>query len=221
MMRRSTRRAGSRAVSILLVFGVTLGLAFGAVRAFADETPSDSVKAASEMKAEAAKEHAAEAKSKAKLAKATQKSKMAKATKGGSVSEGTKAAPGTMPVKPAVEPQHVQVQHILIGFAGSIPGKGITRTKEEAKKLAYEILERARKGEDYDALVKQYTEDSPPGIYDMSGRGVSAGPGEYPRDKMLPAFGNVGFAISPGNIGIADYDPQTSRYGWHIIKRLK
>jgi len=24
-----------------------------------------------------------------------------------------------MPVKPEVEPQHVQVQHILIGFAGS------------------------------------------------------------------------------------------------------
>jgi len=208
MMRRSTRRAGSRAVSSLLVFGVALGLAFGAVRAFADETPSDPAKAT-------------EAKSTAKKEKTNQRAKTAKAAKGGSVSEGTKVAPGTMPVKPDVEPQHVQVQHILIGFAGSIPGKGITRTKEEAKKLAYEILERARKGEDYDTLVKQYTEDSPPGIYDMSGRGVSAGPGEYPRDKMVPAFGNVGFAISPGNIGIADYDPQTSPYGWHIIKRLK
>ena len=208
MMRRSTRRAGSRAVSILLVFGVTLGLALGAVRAFADETPTDPAKVT-------------EAKSTAKKAKTVQKSKKAKAAKGGSVSEGTKAAPGTMPVKPKVEPQHVQVQHILIGFAGSIPGKGITRTKEEAKKLAYEVLEKARKGEDYDALVKQYTEDSPPGIYEMSGLGVPAGPGEYPRDKMVPAFGNVGFAISPGNIGIADYDPQTSPYGWHIIKRLK
>jgi foldase protein PrsA len=146
--------------------------------------------------------------------------KKAAKSKGGSVSEGTKAA-GTMPVKPAVEPQHVQVQHILIGFAGSIPGKGITRTKEEAKKLAYEILSRAQKGEDYDALVRQYTDDSPPGIYGMSGNGVAPAAGEYPRSGMVPAFGNVGFAISPGNIGIADYDPQTSPYGWHIIKRLK
>jgi hypothetical protein len=38
---------------------------------------------------------------------------------------------------------------------------------------------------------------------------------------MVPAFGNVGFNISPGNIGIADYDPQTSPYGWHVIKRLQ
>jgi len=38
---------------------------------------------------------------------------------------------------------------------------------------------------------------------------------------MVPAFGNVGFAISVGNVDIADYDPNTSPYGWHIIKRLK
>jgi hypothetical protein len=38
---------------------------------------------------------------------------------------------------------------------------------------------------------------------------------------MVPAFGNVGFSISPGNIGIADYDATASPFGWHIIKRLK
>jgi hypothetical protein len=126
-----------------------------------------------------------------------------------------------MPVKPATIPEHVKVQQILIGFAGSVPGKGITRTKEEAKKLAYEVLEWARKGVDFDALVKQYTDDSPPGIYGMSGIGVAPGAGEYSRDQMVAAFGNVGFAISPGSIGIADYDPRTSPYGWHIIKRLR
>ncbi|MGE5176278.1 MAG: peptidylprolyl isomerase [Hyphomicrobiales bacterium] len=135
--------------------------------------------------------------------------------------ENTMAAPGTMPVKPDVEPQHIKVQHILIGFAGTIPGKPITRTKEEARVLAYQILERARKGEDFDALVRQYTDDSPPGIYGMSNFNVTPGPGEYPRDRMVPAFGNVGFAMSAGNIGIADYDPETSPYGWHIIKRLE
>jgi len=135
--------------------------------------------------------------------------------------ESSMAAAGTMPVKPDVEPQHVQVQHILIGFAGSVPGKPITRTKEEAKTLAYQLLDRARGGEDFDALVRQYTDDSPPGIYSMSGVSVPPLPGEYPRDQMVPAFGNVGFAVSPGNIGIADWDPAASPYGWHIIKRLK
>lgn len=131
------------------------------------------------------------------------------------------AAAGTMPVKPDVEPLHVQVQHILIGFAGSVRGKAITRTQEEAKTLAYQILDRARAGEDFDALVRQYTDDSPPGIYGMSNVSVPPLPGEYPRDQMVPAFGNVGFAVSPGNIGIADYDPAASPFGWHIIKRLK
>jgi parvulin-like peptidyl-prolyl isomerase len=45
--------------------------------------------------------------------------------------------------------------------------------------------------------------------------------GEYPREGMVPAFGNVGFALNVGEIGIADFDPQTSPFGWHIIKRLK
>jgi len=135
--------------------------------------------------------------------------------------EPSMAAAGTMPVKPDVEPQHVQVQHILIGFAGSVPQKPITRTKEEAKTLAYQLLDRARAGEDFDALVRQYTDDSPPGIYGLSGISVPPLPGEYPRDRMVPAFGNVGFALSPGNIGMADFDPEASPFGWHIIKRLK
>ena len=247
MMRRNTRRAEHRAGTSFLVFAVALGLVFGAMPAHADDSPADSAKAAGEAKAERAKEQADVAKeaaedkaeaaedkaeaakeageAKAAEAKAEAKSKSkakatkAKTAKGGAVSEGTKAAPGTMPVKPAVEPQQVTVQHILIAFAGS--GTKATRPKEEAKKIAYEVLERARKGEDFDALVKQYTDDSPPGIYSMSGRGVTPTPGVYPRDQMVPAFGNVGFAISPGNIGMADFDPQTSPFGWHIIKRLK
>ena len=129
--------------------------------------------------------------------------------------------PGTMPIAPATEPQHVQVQHILIGFSGSVPGKPITRTKDEAKTLAYQILDRARAGESFDDLVKQYTDDSPPGIYGMSAIGVPPAAGEFPRDGMVAAFGNVGFAISPGNISVAEFDPQTSPFGWHIIKRLK
>ncbi len=175
--------------------------------------PADTAKAPPASKEGAAEKGKAHAKGKAKAA-----SKKAGA-KGKEASMG--ALPGTMPVKPAVEPQHVTVQHILIAFRGTIQGKEVQRTKDEAKKLAYEILERARKGEDFDALVQKYTDDSPPGIYSMSGNGVTPGPGEYPRGGMVPAFGNVGFAISPGNIGIADYDPQSSPFGWHIIKRLK
>ncbi|MFN0152154.1 MAG: peptidylprolyl isomerase [bacterium] len=128
---------------------------------------------------------------------------------------------GVMPVKPATLPEHVQVQHILIGFAGSVPGKNITRTKDEAQKLAMDVLERARKGEDYGKLVREYTDDSPPGIYAMAGIGVTPAPGEFARDRMVAAFGDVGFNISPGNIDVAAWDAQKSPFGWHIIKRIK
>jgi hypothetical protein len=140
-----------------------------------------------------------------------------------SQSKGKKpmTVPETLPTKPAVAPAHIEVQHILIGFVGSVPGKPITRTKEQAKKLAYEILSEAHQGANFDSLVAKYTDDRPPGIYKMAAPGVSHAVGEYPRDQMVPAFGDVGFAISPGNIDIADYDPAKSPYGWHIIKRLR
>lgn len=131
------------------------------------------------------------------------------------------AAPGTMPVRPDVTPAHIEVQHILIGFAGSVPGKGITRTQSEARALAYDVLAKARSGESFDRLVQEYTDDQAPGIYKMANTGVTPAPGEFQREGMVPAFGNVGFAISPGNVDIADYDPSASPYGWHIIKRLR
>ena len=188
-----------------------------------DEAPrADSVKAADESRERAAKAGKEAKEAREHAAKKAKKNK-AKAAAGGkgTVKMDSAVKAGTMPVKPDVMPQHVQVQHILIGFTGSVPGKSISRTKEEAKTLAYQILERARKGENFDELVSKYTDDSPPGIYGMSGAGVAPAAGEYPRTGMVPAFGNVGFAISPGNIGIADYDPTASPFGWHIIKRLK
>ena len=119
------------------------------------------------------------------------------------------------------EPEHIQVQHILIGFSGSVPGKRITRTQEEARTLAYDILEKAKAGEDYDALVRKHTDDSPPGIYGMSNRGARPGSNEYERDGMVPAFGNVGIALEVGEYGVADHDPRTSPYGYHVVKRVK
>ena len=61
------------------------------------------------------------------------------------------------PPAAATEPDHIQVQHVLIGFKGSVPGRPITRTQEEAKALAYDILARAQKGEAFDSLVVKYT----------------------------------------------------------------
>ena len=123
----------------------------------------------------------------------------------------------------AEEPAHVTVQHILIAFQGSIPEAKVTRTQAEAEALAAEIFERAKKGEDFGALVKQFTDDEFPGIYKMSNFDVAPDTAkqEYSRAKMVKSFGDVGFALKVGEIGMAVYDPKASKYGWHIIKRLE
>jgi hypothetical protein len=121
------------------------------------------------------------------------------------------------------EPKHVTVQHILIAFEGSIPKETVTRTQEEAEKLALEVYERAKKGEDFDKLVKEYTDDQYPGVYGMSNFNVESDQNqeESSRSQMVKAFGDVSFRLSVNGIGLAEYDPEDSKYGWHIIKRIK
>ena len=117
----------------------------------------------------------------------------------------------------------ITVQHVLIAFEGSVPGKEIVRTKEEAAVLAAQIFERAKKGEDFDALVKEYTDDAHPGIYKMANFDVPADPGQqiFERGRMVKAFGDIGFSLAVNEVGLAVYHPETSKYGWHIIKRLE
>ncbi len=121
------------------------------------------------------------------------------------------------------EPDRVTVQHVLIAFKGSIPKETVTRTQEEAEKMALEIFERAKQGEDFDQLVREYSDDQYPGVYKMSNLNVDADmdQGEFSRSAMVKAFGDVSFGLEVGEIGLAMYSPAESKYGWHIIKRIR
>lgn len=122
----------------------------------------------------------------------------------------------------AAEPQRVLVQHVLISFAGKLPDRVIRRSEEEARQLARQILERAESGEDFDALVKEYTDDSHPGLYRMANRGeVPQGDDEYRREDMVPGFGDVAFALAPDGVGLCEFDAMDSPFGFHVIKRLQ
>ena len=134
---------------------------------------------------------------------------------------GTPPSSNTTPTAPATPPDHIEVQHVLIGFEGKVPGKPVTRSQAEAEKLAGEILDRARKGEDFDQLVQKYTDDAWPGIYGLANTGVTPAQGEYPRSGMVKGFSDVAFSLSPGNVAVAEYDAKLSPFGWHIIKRVK
>ena len=128
--------------------------------------------------------------------------------------------------RPDVKENLIKVQHILIGvgprFGGAEPA--------EAEKRAAQILEElaAAGGENFDELVKKHTNDAYPGIYSMI---LEGNPDRnnlvFRRDQMVAAFGDVGWKLQVGEVGISPYDPRppagkgTSYYGLHIIKRIE
>ncbi len=123
--------------------------------------------------------------------------------------------------RPEQKADQIEVQHLLVAYKDAgIPG--VSRTKEEAEKLTAEIWKQIKDGGDFAELIKKHTNDSPPGIYGMT----MVGPGDrnkmiFPRTGMVAAFGDVGWRLKVGEFGVAPFDPKTSPYGWHIIKRTK
>ena len=105
------------------------------------------------------------------------------------------------------EPGPVSVQHVLIGWKGAPAARTATRTKEEADKLASDILAKAKAGEDMAALMKQYSED--PGSKD------SGKPYEVATDtQFVEPFKKLALRLKVGEAGLVK-----TPFGWHVIKR--
>ena len=121
---------------------------------------------------------------------------------------------------PAGEPERIVVAHVLVSFKGALPDA--TRSKEEAETLAKELYGRIKGGEDFEPIRKRFSDDRRGSDeYAMANHGVAPQGQERPRKGMVAAFGDVGFTLKVGEVGMAPYDPQKSPYGWHIIKRTK
>lgn len=118
--------------------------------------------------------------------------------------EGSRLAPTQDEVKAYFDANYLHAKHILISH------QEITDEAEKAKKkgVAAKALERAKAGEDFDALVKEYGEDpgmenSPDGYYFAEG-------------EMVAEFYEGTKALKDNEIsGLVE-----TSYGWHIIKRL-
>jgi len=91
------------------------------------------------------------------------------------------------------------VRHILIMFEN--------RTPEEAKKLADEIADRLRKGEDFAQLAKEKSED--PGSKDNGGLYE-----DYDVNMWVPEFKKAALELPLNEIS----DPVKTDYGYHVIK---
>jgi hypothetical protein len=126
--------------------------------------------------------------------------------------------------KPEHDAPRVKVQHILISFRGasSRMPPSVQRSKEEAEALAADIFAQLQDGADFTRLMSEHSDDDKVvGQYLMSGTGENRPPEIFPRTGMVPAFGDVGWRLEVGEVGVAPHDPQASPFGWHIVKRLE
>lgn len=83
-------------------------------------------------------------------------------------------------------------------------------SKEEAKKLAEEVLDKAKSGEDFDKLIKEYGWDPGMETYEQ---------GYYMNrnSNFVDEFKNAGFKLKENEISDL---VESTEYGWFIIKRL-
>jgi parvulin-like peptidyl-prolyl isomerase len=109
-----------------------------------------------------------------------------------------------------VKPELIRVSHILITHAGA-GGMEVsaTRGRDEALQVALDVLFRARKGEDFAELAREYSDD----------RMTADKGGRLPmidRGQTVPQFEEAVFSLAPGEIS----DVVETQFGFHVIKRL-
>jgi hypothetical protein len=140
---------------------------------------------------------------------------------GAAAVEAMKAASAALLAKAEHDSQRIQVQHLLVSFEGAPRvDPQPQRSKEAAETLAAELYARVVAGEDFAALIREHTDDNYPGIYALT-LGAPKKRGEWPRGDMVAAFGDTGWRLAVGEVGVALYDPMKSPFGWHIVKRTR
>lgn len=102
--------------------------------------------------------------------------------------------------------ENVRARHILIKTTDENDNPLSQEKQAEAKKEAEAILARAKAGEDFANLAKEYSED--PGSKDNGGEYIFA------RGEMIQEFEDTAFSLNPGEIsGLVK-----TKFGYHIIK---
>lgn len=119
---------------------------------------------------------------------------------------GDQAAPAPVPQR-----EIAGASQILIAYKGAERApKGVTRSKDDAKKRAAEALKKVKDGATFEDVVKQYTDDE-------ISKGALGAVGNFERNAMPPAFADATFAMKVGDVSDVVETPQ----GFHIIKRTK
>jgi hypothetical protein len=140
------------------------------------------------------------------------------AQEGGTTSDANPAAVDTAalrPVQPAppAQPQpgaeRARASHILIAYQGATRSSA-TRPKDEAKKLAEQLLARVRAGQDFAKLATDHSDDTT-----AKARGGDLG--FFDRTRMVKPFADAAFALKPGEVSAV----VETEFGFHVIKRTE
>ena len=119
------------------------------------------------------------------------------------IEHGTAAAIAT--------PRIITARHILVAYMGARSADtAIVRTREQARTVAAEVLQRAKSGEDFARLAVEYSDEPGAGP-----RGGSLG--RFGHGKMVPEFDAAAFALKAGEIS----DVVETPFGFHVIQRLE
>lgn len=111
------------------------------------------------------------------------------------------------------QPEMVHVSHILLATVDLQTQSPLSEDKKQAKrKLADELVKRARGGEDFAKLVREYSEDS--ASLPNNGEYTFPRASADPRRAMVPEFEAAAFALGSNEVS----DVVTTQYGYHIIK---
>lgn len=104
-------------------------------------------------------------------------------------------------------PDSIQSKHILIRFAGTTRAPAdMTRSKEDAKKLADSILSVVKKDKSkFESLASTFSDDS-------SNKAKGGDLGYNAPGRMVPEFDNFTIDNKPGTIGIVE-----TGFGFHVI----
>jgi peptidyl-prolyl cis-trans isomerase D len=99
-------------------------------------------------------------------------------------------------------PKTVEARHILIKVEQDASEEAVAKAREAIDN----ILEMARKGEDFEELAKQYSQGP---SKDKGGY-----LGSFRKESMVKPFADKAFSMNAGEIS----EPVRTRFGWHIIK---
>jgi len=111
----------------------------------------------------------------------------------------------------AKQPKEIGARHILIMHKGSkSKPEDVTRSRDEARALAQEIILKIRGGAKFEDMVTEYSDE--PGAADRGGD-----LGVFERHLMVKPFSDAAFSLRVGEISEVVESP----YGFHIIQRTE